>query len=219
MLYDGITVLHKLKDGERHLKESQRARSVDAVPVDKSEFSEQAELKPEGIGMAVAFDWGLAVQLLVTPFLTSQLGDPGFYKSFKSGPIPSSIIYFFISLPFVALLAMFGEGIRRGWRWTRPVQVGINALGFLGGFFTLFSLWQSSRHGNYWPVVPTIILLIFSPLIAWRLSRPATVKWFATVKSAEARKRHGGLWPWLILSWSVVGGVLQALEAIFSNAR
>jgi len=218
-LYDGITVLHKSKNGEIRLKKAQQARSVDAVPVAEPVASEQTELKPQGIGMAVAFDWGLAVQLLVTPFLTSQLGDPGFYKSFKGSPVPTSIIYFLISLPFVALLAVFGEGVRRGWRWTRSVQIGANVLGIFGGFYSLFSLWQSSKQGNYWPVVPTIILLIFSPLIAWRLSRPATRKWFATTKSVEARKRHGGAWPWLILSWSIAGGVLQALEVIFSNAH
>jgi len=33
------------------------------------------------------------------------------------------------------------------------------------------------------------------------------------VTSSEARKRHGGAWPWLILIWSIVGGVLQAIAA------
>jgi len=177
-------------------------------------ISEQTDLRPQGIGMAVAFDWGLAVQVLVTPFVIAYFGDSVFNKSLKMGPALNTIILFLISLPFAALIAIFGEGLRRGWRWTRPIQVGFNALGFLGGFYSLYSLWQSSKQGNYWPSVTAIILLIFSPLIAWRLSRPATIRWFATIKSTEARKRHGGAWPWLILVWSVVGGVLQAIAAI-----
>jgi hypothetical protein len=119
-----------------------------------------------------------------------------------------------ISLPFAALLAVFGEGVRCGWRWTRPIQVVFNTLVSFGGFFALYSLWQGSKQGNYWSVVTVIILFIFSPLIAWRLSRPVTKQWFATVTSSEARKRHGGAWPWLILIWSIVGGVLQAIAAM-----
>ena len=50
------------------------------------------------------------------------------------------------------------------------------------------------------------------PLIAWRLSRPETARWFAIVTSAEAGKRHGGSWIWKIALWSIVGGVLQAIS-------
>lgn len=176
--------------------------------------NEEALPAPQGIGMAVAFDWGLAVQILVTPFLTLSPGNLSFFKSLKlSQPLLTGLLLL-ISLPFVALIGIFGEGVRRGWRWTRPLQVGFNALLTVGGLVQLFSVWQSVKVGNYWPIVTSVILLIFSPLITWRMSRPATAKWFANVTSTQARKRHGGAWPWLILIWSIVGGILQTIAAL-----
>src|SRR5437868_9839242 len=110
--------------------------------------SKQPDPQPQGIGMAVAFDWGLAVQILVTPFLPLFLPNTGFFKAFKLSPALTTVVSFLISLPFVALLAIFGEGVRRGWRWTRPVQIVFNSLGFLGGFATLHGLWQGSKEGD-----------------------------------------------------------------------
>jgi hypothetical protein len=185
-------------------------KTPDSIPVDQSSSprAENTALPdPKGIGMAVAFDWGLAVQLLVTPFLVENIS---MFKTLRWGQV---LYMFLISLPFAALIAIFGEGIRRGWRWTRPVQVIANALGFLGGFFVLYSTWRSIKSGNFWSLVTLVILLIFSPLIAWRMSRKSTAQWFANVTSAEARRRHGALWPWLIALWSILGGVLQALAA------
>ena len=174
----------------------------------------QMEVKPQGIGMAVAFDWGLVVQILVTPVITLLLGQPGMLRALKLSPIMNAFVSLLISLPFAALLAVFGEGVRRGWRWTRPVQIVFNALLTFGGFFALYSLWQGSKQGNYWSVVTVIILFIFSPLIVWRLSRPVTKQWFATITSSEARKHHGGAWPWFIVIWSIVGGMLQAIASM-----
>ncbi|MFL5626213.1 MAG: hypothetical protein ACJ788_11535 [Ktedonobacteraceae bacterium] len=173
----------------------------------------QLDLKPQGIGMAVAFDWGLVVQMLATPFLPLFFARAGIFNFLKLSPALTSVVLFIISLPFAALLAIFGEGIRRGWRWTRPVQVVANALLFLVGIAMVPNVWLSSKAGNYWPVVTAVILLIFSPLIAWRLSRPTTKRWFAGISSVEARKRHGGAWPWLIAIWSIVGGILQTIAA------
>ena len=184
-----------------------------------SSVSKQPDPQPQGIGMAVAFDWGLAVQILVAPLLPLFLGNVGFFKSFKLSPALTTAISLLISLPFAALIAIFGEGIRRGWRWTRQVQIGFNSLGFLGGFATLPGLWQGSKEGNYWSLVTAVILLIFSPLIAWRLSRPVTKQWFATVNSKDARRRHGGSWPWLILLWAIAGGVLQAIASAINSSR
>lgn len=169
---------------------------------------------PQGIGMAVAFDWGLSVQLLATPFLSLMPGISSPFNRLNLNPMLTTLVSILIVLPFAALIAIFGEGVRRGWKWTRPIQIVFNTLGFLGGFATLINVWQSSKQGNYWPIVTAVILLIFSPLIAWRLSRPRTARWFATVKSSEARRRHGGAWPFLIAIWAIVGGVLQAIAAL-----
>jgi hypothetical protein len=166
---------------------------------------------PKGIGMAVAFDWGLSVELLLIPILSFLLGLPAFAKQTNMDPKITVIISFLIYLPIAALFGIFGEGIRRGWRWTRPVQIVGNTIGFLGGFALLVPVWNGIKEGNYWSVVPAFILLIISPLIAWRLSRPETARWFKSVTSTEARKRHGGSWVWWIALWGIVGGSLVAL--------
>jgi hypothetical protein len=175
--------------------------------------SEELEAGPQGIGMAVAFDWGLVVQILATPFLPLVLGGESMLKTLKLSPALTVVVTLALSLPFAVLLAIFGEGVRRGWRWTRPLQLVFNGLLFLGGVALLPNLWRSGRAGNFWPLVTEVILLIFSPLIAWRMSRPATRRWFASVSSAQARSRHGGVWPWLIAVWAIVGGILQAIAA------
>jgi len=189
-----------LDDMEIFMEEVLRPEPVDVSPA--------TQLKPQGIGMAVAFDWGIAVQVLVTPFLPLILGQSGPGKFLKMNPQQTALVSFLISLPAAILLIVFGEGVRRGWRWTRPVQIVGNVLLTFAGISPLLGL----LRGDYWRAVPAVILLIFSPLIAWRLSRPVTARWFAAVKSSEARKRHGGLWVWMILLWSIAGGVLEALS-------
>jgi hypothetical protein len=168
---------------------------------------------PKGIGMAVAFDWGLTVELLLIPILTVFLGSPVFTKQTPMASNLTIIFTFLFSWVIAALFGIFGEGIRRGWRWTRPVQIVGNTIGFLGGFVLLIQLVNGIKIGNYWTLVPTCILLIISPLIAWRLSRPETARWFKAVTSQEARKRHGGSWVFWIVLWSIIGGTLVAVGA------
>jgi len=166
---------------------------------------------PKGIGMAVAFDWGLTVQLLLMPILAVFLGSPNFSKQIPVDSKFPIIISFLMYWVIAALFGIFGEGIRRGWRWTRPVQIVGNTLGFLGGCALLVQVINNIKIGNYWTLVPACILLIVSPLIAWRLSRPETARWFKAVTSLEARKRHGGSWVVWIALWSIIGGTLVAL--------
>lgn len=163
--------------------------------------------------MAVAFDWGLAVELLLIPILTVFWGSPFLSKQPPTSSKFTLIFTFLFSWIFAALFGIFGEGVRRGWRWTRPVQIVGNTLGFLGGIALLIQLVNNIKAGNYWSLVPTSILFIISPLIAWRLSRPETGIWFKSVTSQEARKRHGGSWVWWIALWSTIGGTLVALGA------
>ena len=168
---------------------------------------------PKGIGMAVAFDWGLTVELLLIPILTVFLGSPVFSKQTSMAFTITTIFTFLILWIIAALFGVFGEGVRRGWRWTRPVQIVGNTIGFLGGFVLLIQLVNGIKIGNYWTLVPAFILLIISPLIAWRLSRPGTARWFKAVTSQEARKRHGGSWVLWIALWSIIGGTLVAVGA------
>lgn len=174
--------------------------TVDTNTENAQAIADEAQRGPQGIGMAVAFDWGLAIQMLATPFLPLALG-----KSFS----PASLA----AVPAAALLGVFGEGVRRGWRWTRYVQLAFNSLGFLGGLASLVSVWNGAKQGNYWPAVTAVILVIFSPLIAWGMSRPRTKRWFESTDSAKA-KRHGGAWPFLISVWAIIGGILQALAVL-----
>jgi hypothetical protein len=191
--------------------------SLQSEHADSAPANETTAVKPvpHGVGMAVAFDWGIAVQILVLPLLPLLLPNlsPFRLSELKIGSLPTWAASFLISLPFAALVFIFGESIRRGWNWGRRIQIVANSVGFLGGIATLANLWQDSKAGNYWSVVPSVILLIFSPLIAMQLSRRSTARWFATVSGAEAARRHGGLWPWLIAIWSLVGGILQAIAA------
>ncbi len=163
---------------------------------------------PQGIGVAVAFDWALALQIVVMPIIQSILGSQGIIK-----PPNLQVVTVVGPLIIAAIFAALGEGLRSGRGWARIVQLVLNSLGFLGGIGLLFLAIPALGHGNFLPLVPALILLIVSPIIVWRLSRPVTGRWFKIVSSADARRRHGGAWPWLILIWSLVGGMLVALSA------
>ena len=186
--------------------------TVDAIKSKTNEVIADTQPGPQGVGMAVAFDWGLAVQILVMPTVSTLLNRPVMFK--QSDPVVGTLLSTLITLPFAALLATFGEGVRRGWRWTRIVQLIANALLFVGGLVAIPSTWNGMKQGNYWPLVTEVILLIFSPLIAWRMAGKRSARWFDTVSSAVARKRHGGAWPFLIGIWAAVGGILQAIAAL-----
>ena len=168
---------------------------------------------PKGIGMAVAFDWGLTVELFLIPLFMVFLEASIMPKQASIASNFTLIFVFVFSWAIAALFAIFGEGVRRGWRWTRPIQIVGNALGFIGGLALLVQLFNNIKVGNYWSLVPTFILLIISPIIVWRLSRPETATWFKSVTSQQARQRHSGSWVWWIALWSIIGGTLVALGA------
>ncbi len=169
---------------------------------------------PQGIGMAVAFDWGLAVQVLLTPIATTFFNPSSSFKIPGVNPTLGNILLFVIAWPFAIGLALFGEMVRRGRNWARRIQIVANALLSLAGIAQLINLYQNIKGGNFWPVVTEVILVIFSPLIFWRMTRPTTARWFKTVTVMAARKRHGGAWGWLIAIWAIVGGVLQTIAAM-----
>lgn len=171
-------------------------------------------LYPQGIGMAVAFDWGLAVQILATPFLITFFGFSSPVEGIDMSSTLARALSFIVVLPFAALLVLYGEAVRRGRDWARKIQIVANATLTLVGIATILSLYRGIKSGNFWPIVTEVILLIFSPLIAWRLSRPVTARWFKTVTSTDAGKRHGGIWIFYIALWALAGGVLQAIAGL-----
>ena len=168
---------------------------------------------PQGIGMAVAFDWGLAVQITLVPIFTlfnqsSLVRVPGLNPTF------GTVLLFVVAWPVAFGLVLFGEMIRSGRNWALRIQIVANALLSLVGIISLTNLYESIKVGNFWPLVTEVILVIFSPLIVWRLSRPSTAHWFKVVTAAEARTRHGGAWVWFIALWGLVGGVLQTIASM-----
>ncbi|GER90651.1 hypothetical protein KDW_48130 [Dictyobacter vulcani] len=168
---------------------------------------------PHGIGMAVAFDWGLAVQTAFTPIYalfqpSNMLKIPGL------SPVLGNILFFVVTWAVACGFAFFGEMIRSGRNWARTIQIVANILLSIVGIISLLNLYQSIRVGNFWPLVTEIILVIFSPLIVWRLTRSSTAQWFKHVTPAQARQRHGGMWVWFIMLWGLVGGILQTFAAM-----
>jgi len=193
----------------KDIKESKESEESEEIQAPKSELP-----APQGIGMAVAFDWGLAVQIFVTPIMAIFMGQSNSIKIPGVNPTIGNVLLFVIAWPIAAGLAFFGEMVRRGRNWTRNIQVVANTLLSIGGIISLFSLYNNLKTGNFWPLVTEVILIIFSPLIAWRLSRPSTGRWFKTVTAAEASKRHGGSWIFFIALWAAAGGILQAIAAM-----
>jgi ACR3 family arsenite efflux pump ArsB len=188
------------------LKETQQPEVI--------EHAVEALPAPQGIGMAVAFDWGLAVQIFLTPITVTVFKLPAEAKIPGVNPTLGNVLLFVLAWPVAFGLVLFGEMVRRGRNWARKIQIGANALLSLAGIAQLVSVYQGIKGGNFWPVVTEVILVIFSPLIFWRMTRPSTARWFKSVTSAEARKRHGGAWPWLIAIWAIVGGVLQTIASM-----
>lgn len=201
------------------IKQPERLRQKENRVQDTQEEAKKVRLEeflpaPKGIGMAVAFDWGLAAQIFVTPIIITLFGLSNPIAVPGVNPTISTILLFIIGWLVACIPAFFGEMVRRGRNWTRWIQIVVNALLTLSGIIGLFGLYQSLRAGNFWPLVTEVILVIFSPLIVFRLSHPATASWFKRVTVAEASKRHGGTWVWFIIVWGTVGGILQAVAAL-----
>lgn len=169
---------------------------------------------PQGIGMAVAVDWGLAVQMLCMPILATIMHRPGLLQLPGLASSVGAVLSFAVPWLLACIPAFFGEMLRRGRNWTLRIQIVVSALLALGGLYSLLGLYHSLSAGNFWPLVTEVILVIISPAIVWRLSRPATAHWFKTVTVAEARARHGGRWVWFIALWAVIGGILQTCAAL-----
>jgi len=94
-------------------------------------------------------------------------------------------------------------------RWAK-----VNSAALVNWHLFTHQLLSKRQCGKFLAVGHCVILLIFSPLIVWRLSRPATALWFQLVSARDARKRHGGTWVWFIALWAIVGGVLQTIAAM-----
>lgn len=144
---------------------------------------------PGGLALGVAFDWALGFQLLSQALGLGRLGSP-----------PALVVG-------AAICFGLGEALRRGRAWMRWVQVGLLSLIFLGGLAMLV-LFVRGPHIS--AVLPGLIMLLYSPWVAWRLALPRTARWFAAVSPADALRRHSGRWLLTVAGGSLAGGVLVA---------
>ena len=93
-----------------------------------SETAVEALPAPQGIGMAVAFDWGLAVQIVLTPITITFFNLPAEAKIPGVDPTLGNVLLFVVAWPVAIGLILFGEMVRRGRNWARRIQVVANAL-------------------------------------------------------------------------------------------
>ena len=66
---------------------------------------------PQGIGMAVAFDWGLTVQILLTPILTTFFGNSNAYTLPVGNPLLKNVLSFVIAWPVAIGIAFLIGGV------------------------------------------------------------------------------------------------------------
>ncbi|GAC1366204.1 MAG: hypothetical protein NVSMB38_46050 [Ktedonobacteraceae bacterium] len=62
----------------------------DPIKTKTDEIMASVQPGPQGVGMAVAFDWGLAVQIIVMPTVSLLLGLPEMFKQF--GPVVGTLL-------------------------------------------------------------------------------------------------------------------------------
>jgi len=169
-----------------------------------------APARPEGIGLGVAFDWALIAQF-VTMAVAAVVDVRSHGLAATGAPALLPLLYLAATvLPFA-----LGEGLRRGHGWAWRIQLVANGLLTLGGLLSIPSTLAAVGKGDVWPLIPTLVLVILSPLIVWRLSRPSTRAWIARGDRAEALRRHGGAWLLQVSLPCAIGGILVGLANLY----
>lgn len=156
----------------------------------------------------MAFDWALIAQF-VTMAVAAVVRSHGLAVGAGNAVLP--MLGLAAAVPPFAL----GEGLRRGHGWAWRIQLAANSLLTLGGLLTIPSTLAALGRGNGWPLIPTLVLVILSPLIVWRLSRLSTRAWIARGDRAEALRRHGGAWLVQVSLPCAIGGILVGLANLY----
>jgi hypothetical protein len=154
--------------------------------------------RPHGLGIAVVFDWALTAQLATQAVASATR---------TLGLTPDPIMIAGALVAGAGLFAL-GEGLRRGVRTLRLVQVGLMALITLIGLVSLVML--ITGHGDGSLVVTTAIELSYPPWLIWRLLDRETVAWFALPGRHRAPLASGWKWVLVLAVWAIVWGVLVA---------
>jgi hypothetical protein len=122
---------------------------------------------PAGLGMAIVFLWGLAVQ-----YTAQGIGGAAGRFGLHHGAGRMACY-----LAAALILAGIGEGLRRGMEWARLATLAMAILVVVLGLCT--ALVFASGHGMPGrAVLSTVVELTLIPWIAWRLSLPRTASWF-----------------------------------------
>ena len=172
---------------------------TDHAVADRNVTVASAGPRPHGLGIAVVFDWALTAQL-TTQALASATRNLGFT------PDPLMIAG---ALAGAALLFALGEGLRRGVKALRLVQVGLMGLITLIGIVSLIQVIHGPATGSL--VFTTAIELSYPPWLIWRLLNQETAAWFALPgRRKRAPLTSGWKWVAVLAVWAIVWGVAVA---------
>jgi hypothetical protein len=145
---------------------------------------------PAGLGMAIVFLWGLAVQ-----YTAQGIGGTAGRFGLHHGAGRMAAY-----LAAALILVVLGEGLRRGMEWAR---VGTLALAILVAVLGLSTaLVVVAGHGM--ParlVLSTVVELTLIPWIAWRLSLSRTASWFRASGGSTAVAALAG---WMLFATVVI---------------
>ncbi len=173
----------------------------------------QPALKPGGIGTGVAFDWALAVQLLINAIFFLLGVAAG--SRVAGQPLPLRLALALGAVLGAAIVFTQGEALRRGRRVAWMIQIAANSLLVIFGLVNIPDLIPSLKAGQVSLLVEEVVLLIISPLIVWLLTRRRTRAWFASTTSAQARARHSGMWLFWMAVYAIMGGTAIAFVGYY----
>jgi len=158
-----------------------------------------AQPRPHGLGIAVVFDWALTAQLTTQALAAAT-------RNLGLTPDPLMIVG---ALVAAAGLFALGEGLRRGVRALRLVQVGLMLVITVVGVVSLVTLLTGHVSGSL--VFTTAIELTYPPWLIWRLLDRETAAWFALPREQRRAPLTTG-WKWIavLAAWAVVWGVVVA---------
>lgn len=169
-----------------------------------AEFEQAPENQPRGVAAAIIFDWSLALYfgvLLLVAIVQRGLN--------SQQAASAALLTIVLGLP----IALLGEAIRRGKRWSRPTQIIISillgAINVVGLIRDLALLLQGIR-----PVIFNSVALIAGITIIWGFTRPQTIAWFSRITSKQARERNSGTRLLLAFAASLTLGIIWAASGL-----
>lgn len=163
----------------------------------------EAPPEPRGVGIAVAFDWAAAAlfpSAFVLALVRGGVAERG----------QTVAVYAFLAILAGPPFLLLGEALRQGREAARVIQLlGSGLALFVNAFGLLRDLIVLTQ--GIFPRSTNLPSLIADLWILWRLTRPQTVRWFAEITPAAARRHHGGRWLLLTILASLATGFGAAL--------